>query len=149
MSTTAVTTPPGLAAPPEALDDDPPVRMIMRPFGSIEVPATMRVIIALDRLRSLGTAYLAVRLHGRVRAVPEVDLLRHLLEGRARPTRILDPVSDVAIRVTSVGPEMRRSEAADLMLAQDHPVLVVVTDGEPCGLLDPLTMLRSVARERR
>ena len=149
MSTTAVTTPPGLAAPPEALDDDPPVRMVMRPLGPIEVPATMRVIIALDRLKSLGTGHLLIRRHGHVRAVAEVDLLRHLLEGRARPSHMLNPVSDVSTPVTTVGPEMRRSQAAEQMLPPGRPVLVVVADGKPCGLLDPLTVLHSVARHRR
>lgn len=149
MSTTTAIPTAGLAAPPETLDDDPPVRAVMSPLPPSEVPATMRVATALDRLRGLETGHLVTRCHGQLRVVAEVDLLRHLLEGGARPTRMLDPVADLATPAAVVGPELRRSQAADLMLARDDAVLVVVADGEPCGLLDARTVLHSVARERR
>lgn len=149
MSTTAPTTPPGLAAPPEALDDDPPVRVVMTPLDPVEAPTTLRVATALDRLRALDTGHLLLRCHGRFRSVDEVDLLRHVLEGGARPARLLDDLSDLARPVTCVGPRMRRSEAAELMLAQGLSVLVVVADGVPCGVLDARTLLHSVARAGR
>lgn len=149
MSTIAPTTPPGLAAPPEALDDDPPVRAIMTALDPVEAPRSLRVATALDRLRTLDTGHLLLRCHRRFRSVGEVDLLRHVLEGGARPARLLDEVSDLARPVTCVGLGMRRSEAAELMLAKGLSVLVVVADGEPCGVLDARTLLHSVARAGR
>ncbi|GAA4783240.1 hypothetical protein GCM10023200_15850 [Actinomycetospora chlora] len=141
--------PPRLAAPPEALDDDPPVRVVMSPLGPVEVPSAMRVATALEQLRRLDGGHLVTRRHGQVRAVAEVDLLRHVLEAGARPARLLDPVGDLARPVSLVGPDLRRSAAAELMLAREDAVLVVAVDGEPCGLLDARTVLHSVARERR
>lgn len=149
MTTTAVSTPSGLVAPPEALDDDPPVRVLMTGLGRVEVPGTMRVATALARLRELGADHLVTRSHDQVRAVAEVDLLRHVLAGGARPTRMLDPVSDLATPVPAVEPGLRRSQAATLMLDRGLGVLVVVADGEPCGLLDAQTVLHSVAEGRR
>jgi CBS domain-containing protein len=149
MSTTPVTTPPrGLAAPPEALDDDPPARVLMSPIGPSEVSPTTRVVTALQIARERGSDHLVVRGDGEIRAVAEVDLQRHLLEAGVRPSRMLDPVSAVATRVHGVGPETRRSRAVELMLAQDRPVLVVVENGEPCGLLDARSVLRSLAGGR-
>jgi hypothetical protein len=148
MSTTAASPSPTRAAPPEALDDDPPVRLVMSPLDRVEVPPTMRVATALDRVRRLCTEHLVTRCGGRVRAVGEVDLLRHLRDGGARPARMADPVSDLTRPVTTVGPGMRRSRAAELLLAQDPPILVVAVDGAPSGLLDAATVLRSVAGSR-
>ncbi|MHC1557801.1 CBS domain-containing protein [Actinomycetospora sp. C-140] len=143
--------PPGtrLAAPPETLDDDPPVRALMSPLAPVEVPATTRVATALDHLRRLDAGHLVLRGHGRLSTVAEADLLRHALAGGASPARLLDPVSDLARPTESVGPETRRSRAAARMLAHDHPVLIVVADGEPCGVLDARTILHSVAETRR
>jgi hypothetical protein len=107
----------------------------------------MRVATALDRLRRLDTAHLVARCHGQLRTVAEVDLLRHVLEDGARPTRMLDPVADLATPAVVVGPELRRSAAAELLLERPGAVLVVV-DGDPCGLLDARTVLHSVARDR-
>jgi hypothetical protein len=43
---------------------------------------------------------------------------------------------------------MRGARAAQLLLAQDPPILVVTVDGAPSGLLDAATVLRSVAGSR-
>ncbi|MDD7967892.1 CBS domain-containing protein [Actinomycetospora lemnae] len=150
MTTPPVTTATSAAsAPPEALDDDQPVGFLMGPLAPLEVPATTRVSTALHRLRALGTDHLVVRGHGPVRAVSEVDLLRHLLDGGARPARQLDTVGALATRVPTVAPTVRRSRAAELMLAEGHALLIVVADGEPCGVLDARTLLRSVAERFR
>jgi CBS domain-containing protein len=146
MATPTVTTSTrGLAAPPETLVDDPPVHAVMGPLAPLEVPGSTRVATALHRLRENGCEHLITRDHGQVRAVAEVDLLRHLLDGGARPTRLLDTVSDVATPVPSVGSTLRRSQAAALMLRGDHTLLVVLADGAPCGVIDARTLLHSVA----
>lgn len=136
------------AAPPETLDDDPPVRLIMVPIARVEVPPGTRVASALDRLRRLATDHLLIRRDGRTRALTELELLRHLENGGSRPARMADPAWDVARPVATVGPEMRRSRAAELLLSEDPPVLVVTIAGTPCGVLDARTVLRSVSRDR-
>ncbi|GAA4880891.1 CBS domain-containing protein [Actinomycetospora straminea] len=148
MTTPLVTTAPR-AAPPEALDDDQPVRFLMGPIAPVAVPDAMRVSTALQRLRELGAEHLVVRGHGPVRAVSEVDLLRHLLDGGSRPARMLDTVGVLATRVPTVAPSVRRSRAAELMLAEGQGLLLVVADGEPCGVLDARTLLHSVAERFR
>lgn len=146
MSTTAAATPSrGPAAPTEALLEDPPARLVMVPIEPSEVPLTMPVATALHALRERGTDHLVLRSHGRLCAVCEVDLLRHLLEAGVRPARMLDPVSSIANPVPTVDPELRRSRVAELMLAHDDTLLLVVSDGEARGLLDARTVLRSLA----
>ncbi|MDD7939524.1 hypothetical protein PHK61_13960 [Actinomycetospora lutea] len=146
MSTTAASPSPTRPAPPETLDDDPPVRLIMSPLDPVEVPETLRVASALDLVRRLAADHLVTFCRGRVRALAEVDLLRHLEDGGSRPALRVDPVSDVARPVTTIGSEMRRSRAAELLLTQDPPILVVTVGGRPAGLLDAAAVLRSVAR---
>ncbi len=145
MTTTVSSSTRGLAAPPETLVDDPPVRHVMSPLAPLEVPGSTRVATALRRLRDTGCEHLITRDHGQVRVVAEVDLLRDLLDGGPRPTRMSDLVSAVATPVPSVAPTLRRSQAAALMLSGDHGVLLVVADGRPCGVLDARTLLHSVA----
>jgi CBS domain-containing protein len=103
------------------------------------------VATALRRLRDTGCEHLITRDHGQVRVVAEVDLLRDLLDGGPRPTRMSDLVSAVATPVPSVAPTLRRSQAAALLLSGDHALLLVVADGAPCGVLDARTLLHSVA----
>jgi CBS domain-containing protein len=131
-----------------SLLDDPPVGVVMRPLASVEVPDTTWVGSALHRLRALGSDHLVIRGAGPVRAVCEVDLLRHLRAGGPRPTRMLDPVSVLATPVPAVDPALPRSLAAELLLAGDRTLLLVVADGEPRGVLDARTLLHSVAGHR-
>jgi hypothetical protein len=148
MSTTSPASTHGLAAPPETLVDDPPVRHVMAPLAPLEVPATTWVGTALVRLRHLGTDHLVTRVGGQVRAVSEVDLLRHLLERGPRLARMRDPVAAVAVPVPTVDPTLRRSRAAELLLEEGGPALLLVADGTTGGVLDARTLLHSVAEER-
>jgi CBS domain-containing protein len=99
------------------------------PLAPLEVPGSTRVATALRHLRDNGCEHLITRDHGHVRAVAEVDLLRDLLDGGPRPTRMSDTVSAVATPVPSVAPTLRRSQAAALLLSGDHALLLVVADG--------------------
>ena len=139
-----MTAPRGLAAPPETLDDDPPVTALMQRLEPVEVTGTTRVATALHRLRELGADHLIVRTGDRVGAVSELDLRRHVGTGL-----LTDPVSAVAVPLAPVGCDRRRSAAAALLLDGGRPALVVVAaDGSPCGVLDVRAVLRSVAGRR-
>jgi CBS domain-containing protein len=143
----ATAQPKHLAAPPETLDEDPPLaELVTRQLVGISMDADVHV--ALHLLASLGVRHLpamaASRCHG---VVFEPDVLRALAAGPCLPPPPV-LVANLYQPVAVMAPTDRRSRAAELM-AQTGLDAVVVADGdELVGIVTATDVVRSLAVTR-
>ncbi|WP_300007552.1 CBS domain-containing protein [Pseudonocardia sp.] len=136
-----------LAAPPEAVDDDPPLTAVMtRRIVAIVPDAELAValrLMAARRVRQLpvldGTRCLGV--------VLETDVARLLAARRPEPGVPAQRVGELCRPVPALGPTARRSDAARRMHTEGTDV-VLVTDGERLlGILTATDLIRSLAAD--
>ena len=136
-----------LAAPPEVLDDDPPVTSVMtRRIVAIVPDAELGValrLMAARRVRHLpvldGTRCLGV--------VLEADVARLLTVGRPEPGVPPQRVGDVYRRVATLEPTATRSAAARSMHAAGIDAVLVGDDERLLGIVTATDLVRSLAAD--
>ncbi len=130
-----------LAAPPEAMDDDPSVAAVMTPR-----------IVAITPDAPLHTG-LRLMASGNVRHLPVIDaagcrgvvLETDLVNAVAIGTPAL--VGPLARPVPTLPVTRRRSEAAQAMLAGDVDAVLITDDDRLVGIVTATDMVRSLAQE--
>lgn len=141
-----------LAAPPEALDDEPRARACADPIEPLIVQATLRVTTALALMRRRGLDHLVVRDGGHVlRDLSEVALLRRLAAARPEDhaRRALEPIGLIARAVPRLPAEMPRCDAVAELLAADDDTAILLDDGEPVALLTAGSVMRAIGATGR
>lgn len=136
-----------LDAPPESLDDDPPVTGLMTHRVVAIVPEA-DLSVALRLMAERGVRHLPVLDGTRcIGLVLDSDVARLLAAGRPEPGVPPQRVRDLCRRVPVVGPGTRRSAAARSMHAGGIDA-VLVTDGERLlGILTATDLIRSLAAD--
>jgi predicted transcriptional regulator len=133
-----------LAAPPETLDEDPPLADVMtRQLIGITMDADVHV--ALRLLTSLGVRHLPAMAEDRCQGVVfEQDVLRALAgELSVRPTPAL--VADLYRPVAVMAATDRRSRAAQWMARTGLDAVVVAEDDKFVGIVTATDLVRSLA----
>ncbi|GAA4682097.1 hypothetical protein GCM10023215_14990 [Pseudonocardia yuanmonensis] len=132
-------------APPETLDDDPPVRAVMthRLVGvdpATPLPTALRLMVAGN------VRHLPVVREGRcVGMVAEVDLLRGLAARRGPFGAATLLVADVLRPVVAVPPDTPLHEIAARMDDERTDALLVVEGGRPVGLVTATDLVHALA----
>ncbi|OLT09603.1 hypothetical protein BJF78_30230 [Pseudonocardia sp. CNS-139] len=136
---------PHRAAPPETLDDDPPVADLMT-SRIIGITPDAPLQTALHLMASTGVRHLPV-LHGtRCRGmVTELDLTGFVAEGLAAGLVVC---ADLARPVGMLPPSARRSDAARRMRAARIDAVLVADHGRLLGVVTATDLVRSLAEER-
>ncbi|GAA1880587.1 hypothetical protein GCM10009836_72350 [Pseudonocardia ailaonensis] len=132
-------------APPETLDDHPPVRAVMsRQLVAIDPAAPLRTAL---RLMTAGAVrHLPVVGDGRcVGVVADVDLLSGMVAGRGPFGSAPLLVRDVMRPVSAVAPSLPLADAARRMEAENTDVLVVVEAGSLLGIVTATDLVHAVA----
>jgi CBS domain-containing protein len=138
-----------LGAPPETLDDDPPVTALMT-REVVGVTPDTPVMTALSLMASRRVRHLPV-LAGRrcLGLVIELDLVR-ALAAVPLPLGVAGPLAGELVRaVGAVAGTARRSEAARLMSAGTADAVLVVDQEHLLGIVTATDLVRSVARQAR
>jgi len=136
-----------VAAPPEVLDDDPPVRALMSTRVVAIVPSAP-LSTALHLMVTAGVRHLPVMEDGRCTGmVTETDVLRGLAARRG-PWGTADlHVLDVLRAAPAVTGSTRLSGAAAVMLDGDNDaVLIRGADGGIAGILTATDLVHALAR---
>lgn len=136
-----------LAAPPEALDDDPPVTGLMTQRIVAIVPEA-ELSVALRLMAARGVRHLPVLDGARcVGLVLDTDVARLLAVTRPEPGVPPLRVRDVCRQVPALEPTARRSDAARGMHAGGIDA-VLVGDGERLlGIVTATDLIRSLAAD--
>ena len=136
-----------LAAPPEVLDDDPPVSAVMT-RQVVAIDAAARMPTALHLMSTTGVRHLPVLDRGRcVGMLVETDLIRCLAE----------PAGLLAVALTRTAAELRRpplelpptaraSEAARRMSGDTSDAVLVTDEGRVLGIVTATDLVRMLAR---
>jgi CBS domain-containing protein len=136
-----------LAAPPEVLDDDPPVTAVMTRLV-VAIDAAARMPTALHLMTTAGVRHLPVLDRGRcVGMLVETDLIRCLAE----------PAGLLAVALTRTAAELRRpplelpptaraSEAARRMSGDTSDAVLVTDHGRVLGIVTATDLVRMLAR---
>ncbi len=134
-----------LAAPPEALDDDPPVTALMSaPVVAITADALLPV--ALRVMAAEGVRHLPVVSGGRcVGLLLEGELARLLLGPATSPGVPPLPVAEVCRAVPLLAPGDRRSVAARRMHAAGIDAALVLDGDRVVGIVTAVDVLASLA----
>ncbi|MBW0133769.1 CBS domain-containing protein [Pseudonocardia abyssalis] len=136
-----------LDAPPEALDDDPPVTELMT-HRIVAIVPEADLAVALRLMDAHGVRHLPV-LDGErcVGLVLETDVARLLAGGRPEPGVPRLRVADVCRTAPALEPAARRSAAARSMHAGGIDA-VLVTDGDRLlGIVTATDLIRSLAAD--
>lgn len=136
-----------LDAPPETLDDDPPVTELMTDRIVAIVPQA-ELAVALRLMAARGVRHLPVLDGARcIGLVLETDVARLLAGGRAEPGVPPLHVVDVCRQVHVLAPTASRSDAARNMHAGGIDA-VLVADGERLvGIVTATDVIRSLATD--
>jgi len=141
-----MTHPPRLAAPPEALDDDPPISQVMTTH-LVAITPDCPLSTALHVLASTGVRHLPVVEGNRCSGmVLEADLIRYLAGGSMSSLdHATVPVSTLSRSAAPVSVSARRSNAARRMQTENTDA-VLVTDGDRLvGIVTATDLIRSLA----
>ncbi|MDT7664664.1 MAG: hypothetical protein QOD04_4220 [Pseudonocardiales bacterium] len=135
-------------APPETLDDDPPLSSLMT-HQLVGITPDADVHVALRLLATSGLRHLPVLDNGHcLGMVFECDMMRHLAGAEAMyPTQ----VARLYRPVPFLGSRDRRSTAAARMCAQGVDAVLVIENGQLIGIVTATDLVRSLAgvpRER-
>ena len=135
-----------LAAPPDALDDDPLVTSVMS-GDVVAIDAEARLPTALHVMATTGVRHLPVVDRGRCLGVlVETDLIRSLTQGSpfgAGPTTTLRQLFRPA---SQLPPTARASEAARCMSADVSDAVLVTDHGRILGIVTATDLVRLLAR---
>jgi CBS domain-containing protein len=136
-----------LAAPPETLDDDPPVTELMT-HRIVAIVPEADLSVALRLMAARGVRHLPVLDGTRcVGLVLETDVARVLAGGHPEPGVPPLRVADVCRSTPAVEPTASRSAAARRMHAEGIDA-VLVTDGERLvGIVTATDLIRSLATD--
>jgi CBS domain-containing protein len=136
-----------LGAPPETVDDDPPVTALMT-RDLVGVTPDTPVMTALSLMATRRVRHLPV-LAGRgcLGLVIELDLVR-ALAAVPLPLGLAGPlVADLVRPVGAVSGTARRSEAADVMSAGTADAVLVVDREHLLGIVTATDLVRSLSRQ--
>lgn len=135
-----------LAAPPETLDEDPPLRDLMT-RRLVAITADSDVHVALRLMVAARVRHLPVMDGpGCLGVVFERDVLRGVLEELAQPDRPI-LVGELRRPAPSLRPTDHRSRAAARMATSGEDA-VLVRDGERLiGIVTATDVIRSLVRE--
>lgn len=138
---------PRLNAPPEILDDDPPVTAVMA-TDVVAIDASARIPTALDIMASTGIRHLPVVERGRCLGVlVEADLVRCLAQG---PGPFGGSVTTTVRQLRRPAPELpataRVSAAARLMSADTSDAVLITDRGRILGIVTATDLVRLLAR---
>ncbi|MHA6783106.1 CBS domain-containing protein [Pseudonocardia saturnea] len=136
-----------LDAPPETLDDDPPVTELMT-HRIVAIVPEAELSVALRLMAAHGVRHLPVLDGARcVGLVLETDVARLLAGGRPEPGVPPLRVADVCRQVHALEPTASRSDAARGMHAGGIDA-VLVADGERLlGIVTATDLIRSLAAD--
>jgi CBS domain-containing protein len=137
-----------LAAPPDVLDDDPPISTVMSP-EVVTIDAGARLPTALHTMATTGVRHLPVVEQGRCLGVlVEIDLIRCLTPD-TRPSgsaaTSATPVRQLHRPATQLPPTARVSEAARHMSSDVTDAVLVVDDGRVLGIVTATDLVRLLA----
>jgi CBS domain-containing protein len=134
------------AAPPETLDDDPPITRIMT-SRMVAITPDSPLSTALRLMAHAGVRHLPVLDEGRcVGVVTEADLARFVLGGPASfAARICVRVSELSWPTEPLPPTARRSDAARRMRTERGDAVIVADRGRLVGLVTTTDLVRSLA----
>jgi CBS domain-containing protein len=138
---------PRLGAPPETIDDDPPVTALMT-RELVGVTPDTPVMTALSLMATRRVRHLPV-LAGRrcLGLVIELDLVRALAAVPV-PLGLAGPlVADLVRPVGVVGGTARRSEAAGVMSAGTADAVLVVDQEHLLGIVTATDLVHSLSRQ--
>lgn len=132
-----------LDAPPETLDNDPPLASFMT-HRLIGITPDADVHVALRLLATSGVCHLPVLTDGRcLGVVCERDVVRHLAGPDAPlPT----PVARLYRPAPALGVHDRRSTAAAQMHAAGIDAVLVIENGRLVGIVTATDLVRSLAQ---
>jgi CBS domain-containing protein len=135
-----------LDAPPETLDDDPPLSSLMT-HRLVGITPDADVHIALRLMATSGVRHLPVLTDGRcLGLVCERDVVRHLAGPEAPlPT----PVAGLYRPAPVLGTRDRRSTAATQMQASGIDAVLVVENARLVGIVTATDLVRSLAGATR
>jgi CBS domain-containing protein len=145
MADKNVARPVRLAAPPETLDQDPPLRVLMT-GNLVGISLDADVHVALQLLTSLGVRHLPAMADGRCQGlVFEQDVLRELA-ATTYPPRRPALVENLYRPAPVMRPTDRRSHAAQRMARTGLDAVVVAEDdGNLLGIVTATDLVRSLA----
>jgi CBS domain-containing protein len=145
--TTASAGEPRLAAPPEVLDDDPPLSTVMS-RDVVALDAEARLPTALHVMATTGVRHLPVVDRGRCLGVlVETDLIRCLAEGvHPFTTPVTATLRQLCRRSPELAPTARASEAARCMSADVSDAVLITDHGHVVGIVTATDLVRLLAR---
>jgi len=140
-----------LAAPPDVLDDDPPISTVMS-REVVTIDAGARLPTALHAMATTGVRHLPVVEQGRCLGVlVEIDLIRCLIPdtrpfgSAATSAAIATPVRQLHRPAMQLPPTARLSEAARHMSSDVADAVLVVDDGRVLGIVTATDLVRLLA----
>jgi CBS domain-containing protein len=138
---------PRLAAPPEVLDENPPLSTVMT-RDVVAIDAEARLPTALHVMATAGMRHLPVVERGRFLGVlVETDLIRCLAgEGHAFATAVTATVRQLYRPVPTLPPTARVSDAARLMSVDVSDAVLVTDQGRVLGIVTATDLVRLLAR---
>lgn len=135
-----------LAAPPETLDEDPPLAELMT-RRLVGITPDADALVALRLLADAAVRHLPVLQGDRCQGlVFEHDIVRCLAEGRLRGAVT---VGELCRPVPALRPTDRRSTAANGMRASGVDAVLVTEGHRLVGLVTATDLIRSLARPAR
>ena len=137
---------PRRAAPPEALDEDPPLSTVMS-RDVVSIDAEARLPTALHVMATTGVRHLPVVDHGRVLGVlVETDLIRCLAgEGHRLATAVTVTLRQLFRPAPELPPTARVSDAARHMFADVSDAVFVTDHGRVVGIVTATDLVRLLA----
>jgi CBS domain-containing protein len=138
---------PRLTAPPEALDEDPPLSTVMS-RDVVSIDAEARLPTALQVMATTGVRHLPVVDRGRVLGVlVETDLIRCLAgDGHGLATAVTVTLRQLYRPAPELPPTARVSDAARQMFADVSDGVLVTDNGRVLGIVTATDLVRLLAR---
>ena len=137
---------PRLAAPPDVLDEDPPLSTVMS-RDVVAIDAEARLPTALHIMAATGVRHLPVVDRGRVLGVlVETDLIRCLAgEGHRFATAVTVTLRQLYRPAPELPPTARVSDAARHMFADVSDAVLVTDHGRVLGIVTTTDLVRLLA----
>jgi CBS domain-containing protein len=142
-------TSPLTAAPPETVDDDPPITQLMS-SRIVGITPDSPLATALRLMARTGARHLPVLRAGRcLGIVTEGEIARFVTGGlHSFSARAAVPVEELTWPTEPLPTTARRSDAARRMRIERSDAVLVVHDGRLVGLVTATDLIRSLAGER-
>jgi CBS domain-containing protein len=135
-----------LAAPPEVLDDDPPLTTVMT-RDVVAIDAGARLPTALHVMATTGVRHLPVVDGGRVLGVlVETDLIRLVAGSHPFAAPATVPLRQLHRSAPELPPTARVSDAARHMAADVYDAVLVTDEGHVLGVVTATDLVRLLAR---